>query len=111
MIEFDFDSKPLITKRNPMKELETQLKNSEFLQQIIAELRHEQTTQRAACEQAIAMLATACARQMNAETLAQTLERMECQFALHMPNARRTEMIRFAASLVRNSGTPAAPPH
>lgn len=94
-----------------MSSFDAQLKDSRFFQQIIAELQQRHDTLRAASEQAIAMLATAAARQMNTETVAQNLERMEAMFARQVPNEIRSEMIRLATSLIRNSGTPADSTH
>lgn len=94
-----------------MDDFETQLKSCHFFQQLMAEFTHRETALRVATTQTIAMLATATARQLNAEMLAETLEHMEAQFARQVPNEVRAEMIRFATSLVRNSGTAASPPH
>ncbi|MDA8093402.1 MAG: hypothetical protein M0T84_05720 [Betaproteobacteria bacterium] len=94
-----------------MDEFEKQLKGCHFFQQVLAELQHKQGVLLQAAEQTIAMVATAAARQMNAEILAQNLERMEGLFSHQVPNEVRSEMIRLAISMVRNSGTAAGHAH
>ncbi len=94
-----------------MDDFEEQLKGCNFFKQMIAEFTHREAELRLANGQAFAILATATARQMDAEILAQNLERMEAQFARQAPSEVRAEMIRLATSLVRNSGTPATPTH
>lgn len=94
-----------------MNKFDNELKNSEFFQQVIAELQANHATLRLAAEQAIAILATAAARQMNANVLALALEGLEAPFADQAPNAARSSMIRLAIDLVRNSGTPARQSH
>jgi hypothetical protein len=82
--------------------------DEKFTAQLIAELKHRHETLHVATEQAFAMLATATARQTNADVLAQNLERLEALFARQTPNEVRSQMIQKAISLVRNSGTPQA---
>ena len=92
-----------------MNEFEQELKSCKFFQDLIAELLAKQRSQHEAALQAIAIIATAAARQLDAAVFAQNLERMEALFARQAPNAGRSEILDFAIGLVRNSGTKAGP--
>lgn len=88
-------------------DFENQLKNCRFFQQIIAELNAQHTALRTATAQALAVVATAAARQTNADVFAQNIERMEKLMARQIPNPIRSDLLATVTSLVRNSGTPA----
>jgi hypothetical protein len=94
-----------------MSSFDEQLQKSKFFQQVIAELHQQHTTLKTGAEQAIAIVATVAARQLDAQVLAQNLERIEALFSKQAPNEVRSEMIHAAISLVRNSGTPAGQSH
>ena len=103
-----------LTDWNPFmdkKEFENQLKNNPFFKQIMAEMsaRHEELRQ--ATTDTITMIATATARQMDADLFVQNLERMDQMFSRQAPNALRSEMVRLIISLVHTSGTPHGQDH
>lgn len=94
-----------------MSDFESNLKSCTFFQQIIAELAAERQQLLEGAKQAIAIVATASARQLDADVLAQNLERMEALFSRQAPNEARSEILDYAIGLVRNSGKPAGQPH
>lgn len=93
-----------------MDNFKQQLKSCAFFQDLIAELRAESRQRHEGALQAVAIVATAAARQLDAGTIVQNLERMEALFSRQAPNAARSEILSFAIGLVRNSGTKATPP-
>lgn len=92
-----------------MSDFEQQLQSCEFFQAVITELRAENRIHHEAALQAVGMIATAAARQLDPALFAQNLERMEALLARQAPNAARSEILDFAIGFVRNSGTKAGP--
>lgn len=94
-----------------MDDFESNLKSCVFFQKLIAELEAERRQLLEGAKQAIAIVATASARQLDADVFAQNLERMEALFSRQAPNEARSEILDCAIGLVRNSGKPAGRAH